>query len=88
MPTVIIEAMSHGLIIFSGPVGGVPDFFKNEMGRLFTENSTFSMANTVKEFLEKEEIEKTKQFNRIFSMNNLYASKRVEFIEKEISKLC
>ncbi|MBX7181398.1 MAG: glycosyltransferase [Bacteroidia bacterium] len=88
MPTVIIEAMSHGLIIFSGPVGGVPDFFKNEMGRLFTENSTFSMANTVKEFLEKEEIEKTKQYNRIFSMNNLYASKRVEFIEKEISKLC
>jgi glycosyltransferase involved in cell wall biosynthesis len=88
MPTVIIEAMSHGLVIFSGPVGGVPDFFTLEMGRLFTENSIPSMANTIKEFLEKKETEKTKQFNKSFSIENLYASKRVQFIENEINKLC
>lgn len=88
MPTVIIEAMSHGLVIFSGPVGGVPDFFKNEMGRLFTENSILSMANTIKEFLEKNETEKTKDFNKTYSVENLYASQRVKFIENEINKLC
>ena len=88
MPTVIIEAIAYGLVVFTSPVGGIPDFFKKEMGVMFSVNSISSMVDEIIKYSETADRLQTSSHNKKFARENLFASVRVEFIEREIRKIC
>jgi len=89
LPVAVIEAIAFGLPVVTRPVGGLPDFFKNEKHGLITKslNPVIYAKLIEKLFLDKELYEKISLFNYQYAQSHFLASNAILRLEKVYSKV-
>jgi glycosyltransferase involved in cell wall biosynthesis len=87
MPASVLEAMAFGLPVITRPVGGLVDFFTNDMGRLIESHNPDDFARAVEEYACNAELtRKTGQSNHKYATQRFLASKVAKKIEQIISE--
>jgi glycosyltransferase involved in cell wall biosynthesis len=91
LPTCAIEAIAYGLPVVTRPVGGLADFFKNEVHGFITDSlNPNTFANLIERlFLDKELYNKISLSNYQYAQINFLASSaalRLETIYKTVLK--
>jgi glycosyltransferase involved in cell wall biosynthesis len=87
IPAVILEAMSFGLIIATTPVGGIVDFFDENMGIFLNKDNHFSNVDHIKTIMKDEhQINYISNYNFNYSRTNFISSKVAENLEDFFTK--
>ena len=89
MPTSVLEAMAFGLPVITRSVGGLNDFFKNEINGFITESKDpTEFANFIRKLLSNNELVKNISVNNYFYAQEHFLSdkviKRIEKIFTEV----
>ena len=83
MPTSVLEAMAFGLPVITRPVGGLVDFFSDEMGMLVDSFDSSDFASAISLFMENEErVKAVSEYNHQYAGEHFLASKVAENMEK------
>lgn len=87
MATSVLEAMAFGLPIISRPVGGINDFFIEEMGYLIKSFSPTDYANTIQRLIDNpSHVKKIMLTNHSYAIEHFLASKVAHKFENDINK--
>lgn len=87
MATTILEAMAFGLVIISRPVGGIVDFWKDNMGYLLTSKDPNEYAKAIKSIIDNPKLlSDISNFNRDFASRHFMADKVCKKFETDINK--
>jgi glycosyltransferase involved in cell wall biosynthesis len=87
VPAVILEAMSFGLIIATTPVGGIVDFFDENMGVFLDKDDHVSNVDHIKTIMKDEhQINYISNYNFNYSRTNFLSSKVAGNLEDFFNK--
>jgi len=89
LPTCVIEAIAYGLPIVTRPVGGLADFFKNEVHGFITDSLNPNIfANLIERlFLDKELYNKISLSNYQYAQSHFLAYKAILQLESIYKKI-
>ncbi len=87
IPAVILEAMSFGLIIATTPVGGIVDFFDENMGIFLDKDNPISNVDHLMTIMKDErKVSDISNYNFNYSRTNLLSSKVAGNLEDFFNK--
>ena len=87
IPAVILEAMSFGLIIATTPVGGIVDFFDENMGIFLDRDNPISNVDRIRTIMKDEhQINYISNYNFNYSRTNFLSSKVAGKLEDFFNK--
>ena len=87
VPAVILEAMSFGLIIATTPVGGIVDFFDENMGVILDKDNPVSNVANIKRIMNDEnKINTISDYNFNYSRTHFISSKVAGSLEDFFNK--
>jgi glycosyltransferase involved in cell wall biosynthesis len=85
MPTSVLEAMAFGLPVFTRPVGGIKDFFDENMGFVTESLDAQVFADSIEEYIKSpDKTLQTSIYNHNYAKEHFMASKVALEIEKQI----
>ena len=88
MPASVLEAMAFGLPVITRPVGGLIDFFTEEMGSLLESLEPQDYANEIEKYINSSELtKKISTFNYNFANKNFLASSVAKKTENILKRM-
>lgn len=87
MPTSVLEAMAFGLPVFTRKVGGLVDFFNDNMGYITDSIDPQDFASAIEPYLNDMELyQRVSKYNREYAQTHFMASRVALDIENKIEK--
>lgn len=87
MPTSVLEAMAFGLPVFTRKVGGLVDFFNDNMGYITDSIDPQDFASAIELYLNDMELyQRVSKYNREYAQTHFMASRVALDIENKIEK--
>jgi glycosyltransferase involved in cell wall biosynthesis len=88
LPTVVVEAMAHGMPVVTCPSGGIADFFvPDRMGAFTAPDDIDELARVFRHFWERPgELRRKGLFNCSYAQANFYSSKVVDRLVEVYSR--
>lgn len=87
MPTSVLEAMAFGLPVFTRKVGGLVDFFNENMGYITDSLDPKDFASAIEPYLNDMELyQRVSKYNREYAQTHFMASRVALDIENKIEK--
>ena len=87
MPTSVLEAMAFGLPVFTRKVGGLVDFFNENMGYITDSVDPRDFASAIEVYLNDIELyHRVSEYNRLYAQPHFMASQVALDIEQKIKK--
>lgn len=87
MPTSVLEAMAFGLPVFTRKVGGLVDFFNDNMGYITDSIDPKDFGSAIEPYLNDMELyQRVSKYNREYAQTHFMASRVALDIENKIEK--